>query len=160
MTDPITTDYEGFDDHTPIELLDFTVRTYNVLKREGVHTVGELAACTEDRLCDMRNLGLNSMAEIKQKLAKFRKSLRANGSHPVPPTLEPEVEHVTVYRWGQLIVTVYGDGSAQLSMKDSGGELFLPTDYTAALANIMALQCVDERHTVINSFKTIEGEQK
>ncbi|CAM3773478.1 MULTISPECIES: DNA-directed RNA polymerase subunit alpha [Tsukamurella] len=52
----------------PIEDLDLTVRSYNCLKREGVHTVGELVARTESDLLDIRNFGQKSIDEVKVKL--------------------------------------------------------------------------------------------
>ena len=42
---------------TPIEQLDMTVRSYNCLKREGIHTVGELITRSEADLLDIRNFG-------------------------------------------------------------------------------------------------------
>ena len=53
----------------PIEDLDFSVRSYNCLKREEIHTVGELAARTESDLLDIRNFGQKSINEVKVKLA-------------------------------------------------------------------------------------------
>ena len=41
----------------PIEDLDLTVRSYNCLKREGIHTVGELLSRSEADLLDIRNVG-------------------------------------------------------------------------------------------------------
>jgi DNA-directed RNA polymerase subunit alpha len=41
----------------PIEDLDLTVRSYNCLKREGIHTVGELVGRSEADLLDIRNFG-------------------------------------------------------------------------------------------------------
>src|SRR6202007_1882569 len=40
----------------PIEELELTVRSYNCLKREGIHTVGELVGRSEADLMDIRNL--------------------------------------------------------------------------------------------------------
>ena len=53
----------------PIEELDLTVRSYNCLKREGIHTVGELVARSEADLLDIRNFGAKSIDEVKAKLA-------------------------------------------------------------------------------------------
>ena len=50
----------------PIDDLDLTVRSYNCLKREGVHTVGELVARTESDLLDIRNFGQKSIDEVKR----------------------------------------------------------------------------------------------
>ncbi|MDN6510029.1 MAG: DNA-directed RNA polymerase subunit alpha, partial [Corynebacterium sp.] len=56
---------------TPIEDLDFSVRSYNCLKREDIHTVGELAGRTESDLLDIRNFGQKSINEVKVKLAEL-----------------------------------------------------------------------------------------
>ncbi|PAT08668.1 DNA-directed RNA polymerase subunit alpha [Corynebacterium hadale] len=55
--------------NTPIEDLNFTVRSYNCLKRQEIHTVGQLAECTESELLDIRNFGQKSINEVKIKLA-------------------------------------------------------------------------------------------
>lgn len=59
-----------------IEELDFSVRSYNCLKREGVATVGDLVQRTEQDLLDIRNFGQKSIDEVKQKLAEMGLSLR------------------------------------------------------------------------------------
>ena len=53
----------------PIEDLQLTVRSYNCLKREGIHSVGELVARSEADLLDIRNFGQKSIDEVKEKLA-------------------------------------------------------------------------------------------
>jgi DNA-directed RNA polymerase subunit alpha len=60
----------------PIEEMDFSVRSYNCLKREGVGTVGDLVQRTEQDLLDIRNFGQKSIDEVKQKLAEMGLSLR------------------------------------------------------------------------------------
>jgi DNA-directed RNA polymerase subunit alpha len=60
----------------PIEDLNFTVRSYNCLKREGVHTVGELITRSEQDLLDIRNFGQKSIDEVKIKLAGLGLSLK------------------------------------------------------------------------------------
>lgn len=52
----------------PIEELQLTIRSYNCLKREGIHTVGELVARSEADLLDIRNFGAKSITEVKEKL--------------------------------------------------------------------------------------------
>jgi DNA-directed RNA polymerase subunit alpha len=54
---------------TPIEDLDLTVRSYNCLKREGINTVSELIALSEDQLMNIRNFGSKSVDEVREKLA-------------------------------------------------------------------------------------------
>ncbi|MBM7785866.1 DNA-directed RNA polymerase subunit alpha [Tenggerimyces flavus] len=60
----------------PVEDLNLTVRSYNCLKREGIHTVGELISRSEQDLLDIRNFGAKSIDEVKQKLAGMGLSLK------------------------------------------------------------------------------------
>ncbi|HET7173002.1 MAG TPA: DNA-directed RNA polymerase subunit alpha [Nocardioidaceae bacterium] len=60
----------------PVEDLQLTVRSYNCLKREGIHTVGELLSRSEQDLLDIRNFGSKSIDEVKAKLAEMGLSLK------------------------------------------------------------------------------------
>jgi DNA-directed RNA polymerase subunit alpha len=60
----------------PIEELQLTIRSYNCLKREGIHAVGELVARSEADLLDIRNFGAKSINEVKDKLAELGLSLK------------------------------------------------------------------------------------
>ena len=60
----------------PVEDLAFTVRSYNCLKREGIHTVGELITRSEQDLLDIRNFGSKSIDEVKAKLAEMGLALK------------------------------------------------------------------------------------
>jgi DNA-directed RNA polymerase subunit alpha len=60
----------------PVEDLQLTVRSYNCLKREGIHTVGELISRSEQDLLDIRNFGAKSIDEVKAKLAEMGLSLK------------------------------------------------------------------------------------
>jgi DNA-directed RNA polymerase subunit alpha len=68
----------------PIEDLDLTVRSYNCLKREGIHTVGELVGRSEADLLDIRNFGAKSIDEVKMKLAGLGLALKDS-----PPGFDP-----------------------------------------------------------------------
>src|ERR1700761_3496336 len=68
----------------PIEDLNLTVRSYNCLKREGIHTVGELVARSEQDLLDIRNFGAKSIEEVKQKLIDMGLALKDS-----PPGFDP-----------------------------------------------------------------------
>lgn len=58
--------------NTEIENLDFSVRSYNCLKRAGLHTVSNVIdAMHEDSLLKIRSLGKNSSAEIYVKIYEF-----------------------------------------------------------------------------------------
>ena len=54
----------------PIEDLDLTVRSYNCLKREGIHTVGELVGRSEADLLDIRNFGSKSIDEVQRQAGR------------------------------------------------------------------------------------------
>lgn len=58
-----------------IEELDFSVRTYNCLKKENINTIGELVKLSEKALLDIRNLGSKSLHEIQDKLTERSLSL-------------------------------------------------------------------------------------
>ncbi|MCV2395541.1 DNA-directed RNA polymerase subunit alpha [Actinotalea sp. M2MS4P-6] len=60
----------------PIEELQLTIRSYNCLKREGIHSVGELVARSEADLLDIRNFGAKSITEVKEKLAGLGLNLK------------------------------------------------------------------------------------
>lgn len=68
----------------PIEQLELTVRSYNCLKREGIHTVGELLGRSEADLLDIRNFGAKSIDEVKAKLAQLGLQLKDS-----PPGFDP-----------------------------------------------------------------------
>ena len=63
-----------------IDDLDLTVRSYNCLKREGVETIRDLVKLSEVDLTNIRNFGVKSIEEIKDVLAEFGLSLRANNN--------------------------------------------------------------------------------
>ncbi|MFT8395426.1 DNA-directed RNA polymerase subunit alpha [Propionibacterium sp.] len=60
----------------PVEDLNLTVRSYNCLKREGIHTVGELVSRSEQDLLDIRNFGSKSIDEVKAKLTELGLALK------------------------------------------------------------------------------------
>ena len=61
-----------------IEELDLTVRSYNCLKRAGIHTVEDLTRKTEDDMMKVRNLGRKSLEEVLKKLDELGLSLSPN----------------------------------------------------------------------------------
>ena len=60
----------------PVEDLNLSVRSYNCLKREGIHTIGELVKRSEQDLLDIRNFGQKSIDEVKDKLTSMGLSLK------------------------------------------------------------------------------------
>jgi DNA-directed RNA polymerase subunit alpha len=63
---------------TRIDDMDFSVRTGNCLRKDGVSTVGELIERSESDLMQIRNFGRKSLNEVKAKLAEM--GLRLAGS--------------------------------------------------------------------------------
>ena len=61
----------------PVEDLQLPLRAFNSLRREGIHTVGDLSARSEADLLTIANLGPQSVKEIKEKLAERGLALAA-----------------------------------------------------------------------------------
>ena len=53
---------------TPIEELEFSVRSYNCLKRAGINVVADIVSKTEQDMIKVRNLGKKSFDEVTAKL--------------------------------------------------------------------------------------------
>lgn len=60
-----------------IEDLDLSVRSYNCLKRAGIHSVRQLLEFSENDLLNIRNFGVKSIEEVKDKLESMGLSLKA-----------------------------------------------------------------------------------
>ena len=60
-----------------IEDLDLSVRSYNCLKRAGIHSVRQLVEFSENDLLNIRNFGVKSIEEVKDKLETMGLSLKA-----------------------------------------------------------------------------------
>jgi len=63
-----------------IDDLDFSNRTYNCLKRQGIETLEELGGYTEEELMNIRNFGQKSLDEVKDKLKEYNLELRPPAS--------------------------------------------------------------------------------
>ena len=59
-----------------IEDLDLSVRSYNCLKRAGIHSVRQLVEFSENDLLNIRNFGVKSIEEVKDKLETMGLSLK------------------------------------------------------------------------------------
>ena len=59
-----------------IEDMDLSVRSYNCLKRAGIHTVEDLTKKTEDDMLKVRNLGRKSLDEVIHKLQSLGLDLK------------------------------------------------------------------------------------
>lgn len=60
----------------PVEDLQLTVRSYNCLKRKGIHLVGELIVGSEQDLLDIRRLGAKSMDKVRGEAGAIGLSLK------------------------------------------------------------------------------------
>jgi carbon monoxide dehydrogenase subunit G len=67
---------EGDLDQSSLEILNLPVRTYNGLRRTGIHTVDDLALQTREQLLGIEGIGPASVEEIRQKLADRGLTLR------------------------------------------------------------------------------------
>ena len=61
---------------TTIEDLDFSVRAYNCLKRENIHTLQDLVNKSENDMMKIRNLGKKSLKEVLDKVRDLGLVLR------------------------------------------------------------------------------------
>lgn len=59
-----------------IEELDFSVRTYNCLKKANILTIPDLVQYTEADLMQIRNFGRKSLTEVREKLSGLGQSLK------------------------------------------------------------------------------------
>ena len=59
-----------------IEDLDLSVRSYNCLKRAGIHSVRQLVEYSENDLLNIRNFGAKSIEEVKDKLISMCLNLK------------------------------------------------------------------------------------
>ena len=63
-----------------IEDLDLSVRSFNCLKRAGIHTVEDLTNKSEEDMMKVRNLGRKSLEEVIAKLASFGFALKSENN--------------------------------------------------------------------------------
>jgi len=87
----------------PIEELNLPVRAFAGLKREGIRTLGELSARTENDLLMIEGLGPQSVREIKQRLAGQGLQLATPAVKPAPPAAEDAtVRSRSLWRLGRI----------------------------------------------------------
>jgi DNA-directed RNA polymerase subunit alpha len=51
--------------------LDFSVRSYNCLKKSNINTLKDLLAYSNEEIIKIKNLGKKSLDEIKEKIDKY-----------------------------------------------------------------------------------------
>mgnify|MGYP005851610699 CR=1 FL=1 len=72
-----------------IEEMEFSVRTFNCLKRSNILTIGDLVQTNETELMQIKNFGNKSLNEVRTKLAHRGLALRGEG---VPQVVSDESE--------------------------------------------------------------------
>lgn len=85
---------------TPIDELNLSVRTYNVLKRAGVETIEGIQGMTDTDLAMIRNFSRRCMDEVHSKLEEY---VRSNSEKPLCDVAHESEEQIT----GQMSVEDY-----------------------------------------------------
>ena len=76
MVDRISGDVDANLPVIRIEELDFSVRTYNCLKKANILTIAELVQFTQGDLMQIRNFGKKSLTEVQEKLRALTLTLK------------------------------------------------------------------------------------
>lgn len=76
VVDRITGDVDANLPVIRIEELDFSVRTYNCLKKANILTIAELVQFTQGDLMQIRNFGKKSLTEVQEKLRALNLTLK------------------------------------------------------------------------------------
>ncbi len=63
-------------ENLPIDELDLSTRAMNIFSRNNIKTIYQLIQLSEQELNSMRNMGVATMVEVKEKLSKFGLRLR------------------------------------------------------------------------------------
>ncbi len=76
----------------PVSDFELSVRSRNCLQKMGIHTLGDLARCTEAELLASKNFGETSLVEIREMLSSKGLSLGqfATAKAEPEPAFEPE----------------------------------------------------------------------
>lgn len=93
----------------PIEKLNLSTRSFNALKRSGIHMLSQLLACTEEDMNKIRNLGAKSKAEIQETVQRFLVNSGFDNSAPQEPVKQDipeklkEIEAEDFDRWEEML---------------------------------------------------------
>ena len=64
-----------------IESMQFTARTYNCLKRNGIDTMEELDGKTDEELLKIQNLGMSCLKEVRKKQMSIKREKYAYANY-------------------------------------------------------------------------------
>ncbi len=156
----------------PIEKLNLSTRSFNALKRSGIHMLSQLLACTEEDMNKMRNLGAKSKAEIQEALQVFLGSKGLETEDAVQDEFETsEPVDVRVFGKGselfaesayrEAVIRFFEKRNMQLeevalSNRSSHALLRNGIDTFAALLRIFPDQVADLRNLGAKSIREIE----
>ncbi len=94
-----------------IDSLDLTIRTYNVLRREGILTVGAITSHTSEELLCLQGFREQCLGEIKVKLFELGLELK--------PELKPEpAREEKVATIGEIKVATIGEIVGETAIRD------------------------------------------
>ena len=89
----------------PIDVLNLSTRSYNFLKRSGLHTVAQVAALSDDEILAIRQVGPKALTDIREKLAVYlaehplSDEVKESPLEPEPqPVAPPHRNHLPHYR--------------------------------------------------------------
>lgn len=82
-----------------IEELGLSARAYNVLRRAGIDTVEQLQQLSDDDLLCLRNMGVGTVKEIREKVAYVKTMTNAD-----------KIRAMTDAELGEFIINISDDG--------------------------------------------------
>jgi hypothetical protein len=100
--------HRNFPDSIPIDDLDLTVRTYNLLNRNGIINTGSIASHSSSDFFAMRNFSQRCVDEVRQVLAEVGLSLKPD---PIPAGTITDFQGTTADGRGGFVD--YADGLAR-----------------------------------------------
>jgi carbon monoxide dehydrogenase subunit G len=122
-----------------VESLDLPLRSYNSLRREGIHTVGDLTARTPEDLLAIENIGPVSVDEIRRKLADRGLALADSGpggsGTAGPPAAAPAAT-ATATAPAATVTASAANGSGTAPAAQSAGPWSPPDDDAIDLLSV------------------------
>jgi len=97
-----------------VSTLPLKVRSYNILRREGVLSVGDLVGRTEAEIYEFQSAGESVVLDIRDSLADLGLALKPGTPKPVVVEQADIVSYrVHEHRPSGLILKVHGDGRVE-----------------------------------------------
>jgi uncharacterized protein len=124
-----------------VESLNLPLRSYNSLRREGIHTVRDLTARTPEDLLAIENIGPASVDEIKRRLAERGLALAdsgpgGNGTGGPPATAPAATATATAPAPAATVTASAANGSGAAPAAQSAGSWSPPDDDAIDLLSV------------------------